>query len=304
VDVAREAAQQCRRISEVTDAFVPSEAQLLCDLRDKLLAAGREAEAARAGEEAVQHYQSLAAIDPAIYLPKLAKCENALVLLLSLRGHNQQALQPAHEAVNHYRQLALAQPDVYLPELAMSLNALAVVLSEVEPGPQALVPAEESVALYRLLATEEPDAHCRNLAGSVPPWPPCSLNWDSSTLPPSAALKLSEFGANSLGPSLGGRSVGPDLARPSWSCSPHELNQGVPRLAASVPGRAHGWLPPVSSRVTSAGFGSVDRADRWISTEKRRLRPIGWSCETRDRDRSAASAALESRHIATPAELT
>ncbi|MFM7163022.1 MAG: hypothetical protein ACKO3P_21935, partial [Planctomycetaceae bacterium] len=99
-------------------------ARLLSKLGYRQSELGQREAALSSAEEAVKHYQALAATRPDALLPYLAGSLSNLGARQSELGHREAALSSAEEAVKHYRALAATSPDVFLPYLSGSLNNL------------------------------------------------------------------------------------------------------------------------------------------------------------------------------------
>jgi CHAT domain-containing protein/tetratricopeptide (TPR) repeat protein len=128
----------------------------------------RQLEAALAAyEEAEGLYRSLAAAQPAVYAPDLARTlTNKGNALYRLRRY-EAALAAYEEAEGLYRRLAQAQPEVYEPDVAATLNNLGAALQELRRYEAALAAYEEAEGLYRSLAAAQPEVYTSNLAGTL-----------------------------------------------------------------------------------------------------------------------------------------
>jgi tetratricopeptide (TPR) repeat protein len=142
-------------------------ARLASNHAGRLLDLGRLDEALAATQEAVDHWQQLAASRPDAFLPDLAGALTNLGNGLSAVGRREQALAATQEAVDQYRQLAASRPDASLPDLAGSLTNLGIRLSAVGRREQALAATKEAVDQYRQLAASRPDAFLPDLAMSL-----------------------------------------------------------------------------------------------------------------------------------------
>ncbi|MBH5131232.1 tetratricopeptide repeat protein [Streptomyces sp. HB-N217] len=120
--------------------------------------------ALRLTDTLVQANQQLAAENPAIYEPGLARSLSHLGLQLSETGRWAEALNSERQAVKIFRRLAADNPAVHRPDLARSLSNLGFRWAETGDRGEALAAAEEAVKLYRRLAADNPAAHQPELA--------------------------------------------------------------------------------------------------------------------------------------------
>ncbi|MFJ3905435.1 tetratricopeptide repeat protein [Streptomyces sp. NPDC090025] len=109
---------------------------------------GRYAEATVVLGEAVEHFRTLAARDPAEHGPGLAAALGQRALLLGLLGRRAEALPPAREAVGLLRAAARRDPG-QLPDLALALTNLGNQLAELGQHAEALELIREAVAIRR-----------------------------------------------------------------------------------------------------------------------------------------------------------
>ena len=105
-------------------------APYLNNLSNDYAAAGRDAEAMEASEEAMTIYRRLAAANPARHEPDLVSSLNTWSNSLSAAGRGAEAMEASEEAVTIYRRLAAANPARYEPKLALSLGTVANRLEE------------------------------------------------------------------------------------------------------------------------------------------------------------------------------
>ncbi|MFJ9154831.1 hypothetical protein ACIRP7_43915, partial [Streptomyces sp. NPDC102270] len=108
--------------------------------------------------EATELYRTLAAANPAAFLPDLATSLNNLSNQQSDTGDRDGALTSITEAVDIRRTLAAANPAAFLPDLAASLNNLSVQQSNTGDRDGALTSITEATELYRTLAAANPAA--------------------------------------------------------------------------------------------------------------------------------------------------
>ena len=128
---------------------------------------GRPADALPPTEEAVAIHRELAAANPDIYLPGLARSLSILSFTLSELGRPADALSPTEEAVAIARELAAAKPDIYRSGLAAVLSNLGIRFSRLGRPADALLPIQEAVAIARELAAAKPDIYLPGLAASL-----------------------------------------------------------------------------------------------------------------------------------------
>jgi CHAT domain-containing protein/tetratricopeptide (TPR) repeat protein len=128
----------------------------------------RQLEAALAAyEEAEGIHRQLAAQQPEVYAPDLARTlTNKGNALYRLRRY-EAAVAADEEAEGLYRSLAAAQPAVYAPDLARTLNNLGNALQELRRYEAAVAAYEEAEGLYRSLAAAQPEVYTSNLAGTL-----------------------------------------------------------------------------------------------------------------------------------------
>jgi CHAT domain-containing protein len=128
----------------------------------------RQLEAALAAyEEAEGLYRSLAAAQPAVYAPDLARTlTNKGNALRGLRRY-EAAVEAYQQALAIYRQLAQQQPQVYEPDLAMTLNNLGTALRGLRRYEAAVEAYQQALAIYRQLAQQQPQVYEPYLAGTL-----------------------------------------------------------------------------------------------------------------------------------------
>jgi tetratricopeptide (TPR) repeat protein len=128
----------------------------------------RQLEAALAAyEEAEGLYRSLAAAQPAVYAPDLARTlTNKGNALIELRRY-EAALAAYEEAEGLYRRWQQQQPEVYAPDLARTLTNKGNALQELRRYEAALAAYEEAEGLYRSLAAAQPAVYAPDLARTL-----------------------------------------------------------------------------------------------------------------------------------------
>jgi CHAT domain-containing protein len=128
----------------------------------------RQLEAALAAyEEAEGLYRSLAAAQPAVYAPDLARTlTNKGNALRGLRRY-EAAVEAYQQALAIYRQLAQQQPQVYAPDMATTLNNLGAALYQLRRFEEAVAAYEEAEGLYRSLAAAQPAVYAPDLARTL-----------------------------------------------------------------------------------------------------------------------------------------
>ena len=145
----------------------PTRARRLNNLSTHLSAAGREAEALTAIEEAAGISRRLSESAPERFEPDLATSLNNLSNRLSAAGRDAEALTAIEEAVGIRRRLSESAPERFEPDFAMSLNNLSTCLSAAGRDAEALTAIEEAVRVYRRLAESAPERFEPYLAGSL-----------------------------------------------------------------------------------------------------------------------------------------
>ncbi|KAF9504671.1 hypothetical protein BS47DRAFT_1401133 [Hydnum rufescens UP504] len=128
---------------------------------------GRDEEALKANEEALSIRRSLAAEQPGVFLPDLARSLSNLSNCLSNFGRDEEALKANEEALSIRRSLAADQPGVFLPDLARSLSNLSNCLSKFGRDEEALKANEEALNIRRSLAADQPRVFLPDLAQSL-----------------------------------------------------------------------------------------------------------------------------------------
>jgi CHAT domain-containing protein len=128
----------------------------------------RRYEAALAAyEEAEGIHRQLAAQQPEVYAPDLARTLTNKGNALSELRRYEAALAAYEEAEGLYRSLAAAQPAVYAPDLARTLTNKGTALIELRRYEAALAAYEEAEGLYRSLAAAQPEVYTSNLARTL-----------------------------------------------------------------------------------------------------------------------------------------
>jgi hypothetical protein len=89
--------------------------------------------------------RKLAATNPDVHLPNLAKSLNNLSFDLGKMDRHDDAIVAMKEVVSIYRRLVSANPAAHLPHLATSLDNLADILGELGRQQEAAATAEEAV---------------------------------------------------------------------------------------------------------------------------------------------------------------
>jgi tetratricopeptide (TPR) repeat protein len=165
--LAETAATVNRRLVDLAEGDPPRRANHLIGLSNSLGALGRRDEALAAIEEAVTIYRQLAADQPDVFRPGLARSLNVQATQLAYLASRGEALAAIEEAVAIYRELAAARPDLFRPSLARSLNIQSTRLAYLGRHEEAIVVIEEAVTIRRELAAARPDAYRPDLAASL-----------------------------------------------------------------------------------------------------------------------------------------
>ncbi|MBF0096683.1 MAG: tetratricopeptide repeat protein [Magnetococcales bacterium] len=146
----------------------PLVAVTLSNLGVSLNALGRSEKALQLTEEGVEICRELAACQPDVYRPDLAKLLNNLGNRQDDLGHHNEALQSTEEALQIWRTLAgCYKKDDYQSRLAMFLNNLGNRQANLGHHDKAMQAIEEAVEIRRELADRHPDVYRSDLASSL-----------------------------------------------------------------------------------------------------------------------------------------
>jgi len=122
-------------------------------------AAGLDAQALAASEQALAIVRPLARDDPGAHNAQLAYCLHSLALGLSHMGRDQEAWAASEEGVVIRRQLAIDDPVGQEPYLVAELDNLALYCERLGRQARALELSLEALAVCRRLAAVDPAAH-------------------------------------------------------------------------------------------------------------------------------------------------
>jgi hypothetical protein len=114
-------------------------------------------EALAAAEQTVEIRRRLAADQPNVFEPDLARSLTYLGLMLAKLGRLEESLAAAEEAAGNFRRLAAVWPQAFESGLATSLSSLGSMLSVLGRREEALAAAEEATGIFRRLAADRPD---------------------------------------------------------------------------------------------------------------------------------------------------
>jgi len=109
-------------------------------------------------------HKKLAAENPNLYLPDVAKTLNNLAIVHKTLNKYQVALAEYEEVLKIRRKLAEENPKMYLPDVASTLNNLANLHGDIGEYQEALKEYEETLKIYRKFAEENPQTYLPHVA--------------------------------------------------------------------------------------------------------------------------------------------
>ncbi len=161
--VTERACQSCIELAR-NAGFAEEAATFLGVLGNGMGRLGRWSAAQDAYAEALAIRRRLAADQPRVYLPSLARTLLGLGNALNEQAAFAGAREAYEEALSISRQLAPTENGAHSPEVAMVLSNLSTVLRAQGELAAARSACEEALEIYRYLAATEPDAFLPDLA--------------------------------------------------------------------------------------------------------------------------------------------